>query len=186
MAHPTISDEEFLSKALELFRTYGYEGVSLSQLAAATGLEKASLYYRYPGGKQEIMMAVMSLVEQGFEKNVFAPLKGEGMPRKRLGIVMEHLREFYCDGAKPCVMDVLGIAGGSEQLADALRSIMKAWLKAFAEIAREGGLSMSVARNRAEEAILRLEGALVLARVLGDTAPFQRTIKALPALLLEE
>ena len=44
MAHRTISNELFLAIALDLFRTYGFEGVSLKQLADATGLEKASLY----------------------------------------------------------------------------------------------------------------------------------------------
>jgi hypothetical protein len=56
-------------------------------------------------------------------------------------------------------------------------------LKAFGEIARESGLSSSVSRLRAEEAIVRIEGSLVLARVLGDTKPFQRVLKLLPGLL---
>jgi AcrR family transcriptional regulator len=185
MAHRTISDEEFLDRALELFRIYGYEGVSLSRLSAATGLEKASLYYRYPGGKEEIVMAAMGRVLQGFEQNVFAPLRGEGTPRKRLGIVMERLRDFYCNGTKPCVMDMLAIAGGGDDLVAALRATLQAWIKAFADLAKESGLSASAARMRAEEAIMRIEGSLVLARVLGDTAPFQKAIKALPELLTQ-
>ena len=60
MAHRIVSDEVFLATALDLFRTYGFEGVSLKQLADATGLEKASLYYRYPGGKESIAMAAAS------------------------------------------------------------------------------------------------------------------------------
>ncbi len=92
MAHKTISDEALLDAALELFRTRGYEGMSLSQLGVATGLEKASLYFRYPGGKNELVMAVAKRVVEWFEGNVFAPLKGEGTPRKRVGIVAEQRR----------------------------------------------------------------------------------------------
>jgi TetR/AcrR family transcriptional repressor of lmrAB and yxaGH operons len=61
MAHRLISDEDFLATALDLFRTYGFEGVSLKQLADATGLEKASLYYRFPGGKDAIAMAIAGM-----------------------------------------------------------------------------------------------------------------------------
>jgi TetR/AcrR family transcriptional repressor of lmrAB and yxaGH operons len=48
MAHRIVSDEVFLATVLDLFRTFGFEGVSLKRLADATGLEKASLYFRYP------------------------------------------------------------------------------------------------------------------------------------------
>jgi TetR/AcrR family transcriptional regulator, lmrAB and yxaGH operons repressor len=51
MAHRIVSDEAFLARALNLFRTHGFEGVSMKHLAEATGLEKASIYYRYPGEK---------------------------------------------------------------------------------------------------------------------------------------
>ena len=185
MAHRTISDEEFLDRAVDLFRTYGYEGVSLSRLSEATGLEKASLYYRYPGGKEEIVMAVATRVVQGFEQHLFPALKAEGPPRKRVTVVVEQLRDFYCDGSKPCAINMLSIAGGGEDLKTMLRNVTQAWLKAFTEIARESGMSLSLARLRAEEAIVRIEGSLVVARALGDNAPFQRTLKLLPDLLTE-
>jgi TetR/AcrR family transcriptional regulator, lmrAB and yxaGH operons repressor len=185
MAHRTISDEEFLDRALDLFRTYGYEGVSLSRLSEATGLEKASLYYRYPGGKEEIVMAVATRVVRWFEEYVFEPLKAESAPRKRVALVVEQLRNLYCDGSKPCAIDMLSIAGGGEDLKTVLRTVTQAWVKAFTEIAQESGMSLSLARLRAEEAIVRIEGSLVIVRALGDNAPFQRTLKLLPSLLTE-
>lgn len=183
MAHKTISDEQLLERALELFRAYGFEGVSLSRLSEAIGLEKASLYYRYPGGKDQIVLAAVARVAQWFGEHVFALLKTDDSPRRRVALVAEQLRVFYRDGTKPCVSDVLSISGGNEELAATLKIALQAWLKAFGEIARESGLSSSVSRLRAEEAIVRIEGSLVLARVLGDTKPFQRVLKLLPGLL---
>jgi AcrR family transcriptional regulator len=183
MANRTISDEAFLAKALDLFRTYGFEGVSLKQLADATGLEKASLYYRYPGGKDEIAMAVAGDVVAFFEKNVFGPLAGGGTPRKRVHFAAERLREFYGGGTKSCAIDVLSIPGGSEELRGTIKSAMLAWISAFTEVAKESGMSTAVARSRAEEAIVRIEGSLVAARVLGDSSAFERTLKLLPDLL---
>ena len=60
---------------------------------------------------------------------------------------------------------------------------MQAWLNAFTQIARDSGIAPAMARSRAEEAIVRIEGSLVLARVLGDTAAFERVLKLLPDLL---
>jgi TetR/AcrR family transcriptional regulator, lmrAB and yxaGH operons repressor len=183
MAHRSISDEDFLATALELFRTYGFEGVSVKQLADATGLEKASLYYRYPGGKDEIVMAVAGDVVSWFQKNVFEPLAGSGSTRKRAALVSERLREFYAGGTKACIMDMLSIPGASEELKAALKAAMQRWIGAYTDLAKESGLSPAMARARAEECIVRFEGSLVVARVLGDTAAFERTLKLLPELL---
>ena len=60
------------------FRTYRFEGVSLKRLADATGLEKASLYYRYPGGKDAIAMAIARELMRWLQANVFDPLVGSG------------------------------------------------------------------------------------------------------------
>jgi len=184
MAHRTISDEELLGRALELFRTYGFEGVSLKRLAEATGLEKASLYYRFPGGKDDIAMAVVNGVAAAMQHLVFDPLHtGEGTPRKRLQGVIERLREFYACGTKSCVFDLMSIPGASPELKASLRTTMKAWLDSFAAIGRESGLASGQARTRAEEAIGRIEGGLVLARVMGDGAAFERALKTVPELL---
>ena len=183
MAHRIISDEEFQAKALELFRTYGFQGVSMKDLAEVTGLEKASLYYRFPGGKDEIVMSVAVDVVRWFESNVFAPLRGDAAPRKRVLFVCERLREFYANGAKSCITDVLSIPGASAELRVALKDAMQQWIQAFTAVARESGLSPALARARAEEAIVRFEGSLVMTRVLGDNAAFERILKLLPDML---
>jgi AcrR family transcriptional regulator len=183
MAHRTITDEVFLATALDLFRTYGFEGVSLKRLADATGLEKASLYHRYPGGKDAIALAIAGDVVAWFQANVFQPLTGTGTTRRRVTFVCERLRKFYSGGVKGCLMDVFSIPGGSEQLRVALEGAMQTWIASFAQVARESGVGPAGARSRAEEAILRIEGSLILARVLGHTAGFERVLKSLPDLL---
>jgi AcrR family transcriptional regulator len=183
MAHRIVSDEVFLATAVDLFRTYGFEGVSLKQLADATGLEKASLYYRYPGGKDEIAMAVAQAIVTWLQANIFDPLAGDTPARKRVVYIAERLRECYSGGSKACLMDILSIPGASAELQLALRGAMQNWVSAFAKVARDSGLGAAAARSRAEEAIMRIEGALVLSRVLGDTAGFERVLKALPDFL---
>ncbi len=183
MAHRIISDDAFLATSLDLFRTYGFEGVSIKHLAEATGLEKASLYYRFPGGKNEIAMAVATEVVRWFQENVFTPLRGTGPARKRVAVAAERLREFYVGGTKACLTDVLSLPGGSRELHTAIQGAMQAWIQAFAGVAKECGMSSAVAKSKAEEAILRIEGSLIVSRVLGDTTIFERTIRLLPDIL---
>ena len=186
MAYSTVNDEELLSRSTDVFRTHGYEGTTLSRLSAATGLEKASLYHRFPGGKDQIALAVAGGVLAWFQKHVFEPFKSTEAPRRKAGAVVEQLRVFYADGTKPCALDALSLSGGGPELAEALKGALLAWLKAFTEIARESGLSAAESKRRAEQAVIQIEGSLILSRVLGDTKAFRRTLEELPGLLTAE
>ncbi len=183
MAFSKVTDEELMAAATDVFRTYGYEGASLSKLSEATGLEKASLYHRFPGGKEEIALAVTRSVGAWFEQHVLQPLSCQDTPAKRVRFVSQQLRKFYRDGSTACVLDTLSLSGNSEVLSDSLRGMLTAWLDAFTRIARESGLSAGVARERAEQAVIAVEGSLVLARVLQDKRPFLKVVSRLPDLL---
>jgi len=183
VAHRVLSDEAFLTVSLDLFRTYGFEGVSLKMLSQKTGLEKASMYYRYPAGKDQIVTAVAEFVSAWFESNVFEPLRGAGAPRTRLSFVAGRLNDFYSNGSKASIFDVLSIRPGPEELRRVINKLMQAWINAFTEIAKQSGFSAAEARSRAEEAIISIEGSLVLARSVGTAETFERTLTILPDFL---
>ncbi|HUO34383.1 MAG TPA: TetR/AcrR family transcriptional regulator [Candidatus Acidoferrum sp.] len=184
MAMATITDAELLERCTDVFRTYGFEGATMTRLSAATGLEKASLYHRFPGGKKEVALAVAAGVMKWFTANVFDVLKQPGPPQKRLRAAADQLRIFYADGSKSCILDLLSIPAGGPELAAGLKGALQAWQKAFAEVSRESGYSAKEATRRAEDAIIRIEGSLVLSRVLGDSKPFDRALDELSATLI--
>ena len=57
--------EEILEAALDMFSVNGYEATSISQLADAVGIRKASLYSHF-AGKQEILDTVVETVLKGY------------------------------------------------------------------------------------------------------------------------
>jgi TetR/AcrR family transcriptional repressor of lmrAB and yxaGH operons len=186
MAFSRLNDEELADKALDVFRNYGYEGSSLSLLAESAGLEKASFYYRYPGGKKDIALAVAARVSAWFAENVVGALQGAGLPRQRVHRVAKRLRKFYGDGSRPCVLDTLSLRGGPPELQAALAGALHAWVAAFTSIAVESGFSRPQAAGRAQQAIINIEGSLVLSRVSGNPGFFLQTLAELPALLTRQ
>ena len=50
--------QKILDKALELFSEYGYDSVSVGQIAQAVGIKAPSLYNHFPG-KQAIFDAIV-------------------------------------------------------------------------------------------------------------------------------
>lgn len=64
--------QEILDAALDLFSVNGYEATSISQLADAVGIRKASLYSHF-ANKQEILDKVVEIVLDGYYKHsIFA------------------------------------------------------------------------------------------------------------------
>lgn len=186
MALPKVADAELADKLEEVFRRRGFEGTSLGLIAKATGLEKASLYHRFPGGKDEMVSAALSRVGEHFSTQVLAGLDGRGTPHEKLRAVQRGLREFYLDGELPCALDTLSLPTGNADIREGLRKSYIGWLDAFAELAREAGAAAAEARRRAQQAIVAVEGALVVSRVTRDTKPFRETVASLPEILLGE
>jgi AcrR family transcriptional regulator len=180
-----IKEEKLIERLMEIFRREGYEGTSYADLMKATGLVKASLYHRFPGGKQEMVNALLEEVDRQFAKHVLAPAYEEGDPAERARLIARRLREFYGQGKNSCLLDVLSL-GENRSLLNHVRKSMEFWLESLARIGKDAGLQPKIARQRAEEAVASVEGGLVLARVLGDQRPFLRVLESLPQSLTQK
>lgn len=64
-AAPRDARERILDSAETLFRERGFRGVSLASVAQDVGIRKPSLYHHFPGGKEELFVAVR---ERMFER----------------------------------------------------------------------------------------------------------------------
>ena len=182
MPNATIDDDHLLDRLIEVFRLYGYEGASLTRISEATELKRSSLYHRFPTGKDEIVLAALSRVDRIFEQ-ILAPLAGPGDPAERVAKMAKGLSKFYAEGRRSCLLDTLSLGGSDDAVYEHIKRSFGAWLKAMAAVAREANLPSAIARQRAEEALIRIEGSLVLSRATGDTRPFKRVLRSLPGLL---
>lgn len=178
-----IDDERLLDRLTRVFQAYGYEGASLSRLTTAGGLKRASLYHRFPGGKEEIASAVLDRADKRFAQYVLAPLAEAGDPARRVRNMAARVAEYYEGGRRSCLLDTLSLGEQHSGFRRHIRESMSAWVEALEKLAREAGLPVREAARRAEEAVVRIQGALILSRATGDTRPFQRVLAELPDLL---
>ena len=179
-----IREPELLNRLTEVFRTYGYQGASLSKISEATGLQRASLYHRFPDGKAEMAEAVLQGADDWLQAHALRPLTEPGPPEQRLRQMARKLDEFYAGGQQSCLLDALSFGNEDAPIRDHLKASMEAWVDAIAAVLRESGLPPRTARERAQDAVIRIEGSLVMARASGDTKPFRRTLRNLPQELL--
>ena len=62
MAKLSSAREDMLSAAVNLFGERGYEGVGIAELLARSSAPRGSLYFHFPGGKEQIGIEVVSRV----------------------------------------------------------------------------------------------------------------------------
>lgn len=175
---------EVITSLLRAFRRNGYDGASLSRLSEETGLQRASLYHHFPGGKEDMARAVVVSAAQDFKNVVLAPLCEPGTPEERLVGMAGGLSAFYDGGKEACILALMTVGEGRDVLAPEVREGLQGWIDALTAVLCEAGQPASVARDRAGDAVARVQGALVLVRGLGDTSVFQRAVEKLPRDLL--
>ncbi len=178
-----VPKDKVFRRLIDIFRKRGYDGTSYVDLMKATRLVKASLYHRFPGGKEEMVDALLREVDRHFGEYVLAPAFEKGDARARARKIARRIKEFYESGKQGCLLDTLTLAESPATLHHARKS-MQFWIGAFARLGREAGLAPRVARNGAEEAVAAIEGGLVVARVTKNRGPFLRILAGLPARLV--
>lgn len=169
--------DEVIARIQEVFRERGFDGASLAEIANATGLGKSSLYHYFPGGKDEMAVAVLERIDAWMNARALAALRRNGNPKARLRAMLDVLDEFYVGGRNACVLGNLVVGGSREKFQGYLASAFGAWIAALLALAVEAGVSEAEAQRRAEDAVVRIEGALIVAGGLGDPAPFKRALR---------
>jgi TetR/AcrR family transcriptional regulator, lmrAB and yxaGH operons repressor len=181
-----MSKQTYVPILLKLFRQFGYEGVTLAKISQATGLGKASLYHHFPGGKAEMAEAALTQVNQWLETKIVPILAGEEKPIAKFEAMCEETSRFFNAGQNACLWAVLELEQASDDLFHPqISGAFSQWIGAISQVLIAVGLDATLAHQRGEDAMIVIQGALILSHGLHDFAPFQRVIKQLPHQLCE-
>jgi AcrR family transcriptional regulator len=176
--------ETYIPQLFSLFRQYGYDGATLAKISEATGLGKASLYHHFPGGKDEMVESVLGYSESWLQENILSPLAREGTPEERLRNMCDRINALYAGGTQPCLLAILQSGTGRDGVHSQVKSTLEAWIGAIAAVLVEAGFETSLAQQRGEDALIRIQGVLMLSQGLDDASIFERVIQDLPEMLI--
>lgn len=175
-----VTDLVVMQGLMKVIRAKGYDGASLNDLAAATGLKKASLYHRFPGGKVEITEAVLNFVSQWLQENIVAVLSNSNQkPKIRLQKALNNIRALYQDGSATCIFRALSMDSGLELFGEQISNGFNTWLQAFQKIGMDLGLSKKQAHKTALDGLVKVQGSLIIAKALGNNKPFLDAIESI-------
>jgi TetR/AcrR family transcriptional regulator, lmrAB and yxaGH operons repressor len=184
-----MSKQTYVPILLKLFRQFGYEGVTLTKISQATGLGKASLYHHFPGGKAEMATVALAEVNQWLETKIL-PILDSTQDRSPIVIFQSMCQEtshFFNSGKNPCLWAVLAMEESSDTLFhNEISSALTKWIDAIAQVLIGARVDRKLAQQRSEDAIITIQGALIVSRGLRNYAPFQRVLQQLPQQLCQD
>ncbi len=177
-----IDDASLIKRLLEVIRQKGYEGASLNDLANASGLQKASLYHRFPGGKKDIGYAVLEYAKSWNISNLVTVNNDKTVsPEERLLRILDNINSLYNCGEATCIIRALSIGSGLEMFQEQLEDNTKIWLEVFKDLGQDFGFSKEKASDLALQVLVKIQGSLIVSKTLNSNTPFEKALREIEA-----
>lgn len=168
--------DSLLTPIAQVFRERGYEGATLTQLSAATGLGKASLYHHFPGGKTEMAEVLLRRAITELERRAFARLVGPEPAADRLQRFVDGFGDYLDESGGLCLLGVLGLGSARQRYRAQIAEQFRDWRARLDRVLGEGGAKPKKSARTAAEALNLLYGAQVMARLLDDPGHLQTAL----------
>ena len=187
MSNEPDSREKTILAAAKLLRRHGYHGTALSDILAAAGSPRGSLYFHFPKGKEEIAVAALTLAAEDVRQAVRGAAKtsksaDEFLIRIARAMAANLERSDFSEGC-PIAPTALEMAGASEPLTAAASAAFQGWEQEIAIGLQSFRFRPEAARLLASAALSLFEGALLLARTYHRLEPMRRIEEPLRVLV---
>jgi len=164
-----------LKTAARLLQHRGYHGVAVSDILSESGAPRGSLYFHFPGGKDQIVLeATRAAVEEATaalrETLARAKNPAEGV-RLFVQAAAEIMRETDFTFGCPVAPVILDAAGGLGELAELCRRAFEEWVGLLQESFASAGIPKRRAQALALLVESSIEGLLLIARAYRDDGP---------------
>src|SRR5450631_1805900 len=182
MVKASDSKGKTLAAAAKLMRQQGYHGTALHDILVAGGAPRGSLYFHFPGGKEQIGEAALAVsaeaVRAGIARAAEASETAEVFLLRIVRAMAADLeRSDYKEGC-PVATTALETAAQSDALGAASRNAFQKWELEIKRGLFRLGLTAGDADLAATMVLSQLEGALVLARTYRSLEPLRRAEQA--------
>jgi TetR/AcrR family transcriptional repressor of lmrAB and yxaGH operons len=178
--------EHMIETTAGLVHRRGFHGTSLNEILAESGAPRGSLYYHFPGGKEELVLEAthqgVAIVTQVL-KQVLAdsPDPADGV-RAFIQAAAHELRDsgyvFGCPVA-PIILD----SPESSALAEVCQKALEEWQQVLVEGLGSAGIEGGRAESLATVIVCGLEGGLILARARRDISPLDAVAEELASMV---
>jgi TetR/AcrR family transcriptional regulator, lmrAB and yxaGH operons repressor len=179
------SKARMVASAASLISSHGVSATSFSDVLAHSGAPRGSIYHHFPEGKTQLAEdAVRWTAERVLAHQRSCPCT---TPCQVLEWFIDLWRRVVVASHATVGCAVAGVAVDTDPdgaaLMAAVRESFAAWIDLLAEQLRSAGIGSDQAASIALATLAGMEGALILCRAQGDSAPLETVASQLLRLL---
>lgn len=175
MANVARHRDKIINTTIRLYREKGFAGTGLAEILALSGAPKGSLYYYFPGGKEELTVAAITTAGRVVEKTLRELADQTASPEQFVkaycNLLAEWMEASRFKAGCPIATTILEAVPQSKAITEASREVFKRWTMLIAGVFQAGGEEVEDSIKAAEQAIALIQGRLLLARVQQSSAP---------------
>ncbi len=169
MASAKLSKDELLRRSWQVFHRQGFWFTTMDDLAEACGLRKSAFYHHYPN-KESLFRDVILFAHDFYKKNVLSVADEADLP------TAERLEKFFRRQFRLAAIDDRGCFYGNSiletsvttpELKPIFQKMIEESVEALSRIFAEKMLE-ATARDRAEQAFMEYQGAVMLIKLTSD------------------
>src|SRR6201987_2318112 len=180
MPRRSDSRSRMIDAAAQLFRDRGYHATAFSDVVQASGAPRGSIYFHFPGGKQELAREATVLAGDEIEQMVAQAAGQSGGPGsfvRALGDMVAARLEGsdYRSGCAIATM-VLELAPQNEELSSEFEKVFGRWRQALARQFEIWAIPPGRATALADLVMSVFEGGLIVSRVARHIDSFAAAI----------
>lgn len=172
---------KIVEEASRLFRTQGFSATGLKQIIDESETPRGSLYYHFPGGKEELAKEVIEQHTEEVVAQMRRALKESSGAADGLARLLDEFAAQAdlgeCESGCPVMAISVEAASVSPELRDTARQAYERWRSLLAAHLMVAGFPDKEASALARSMVCMLEGSLIMARAYGDGGPI-RDLKA--------
>ena len=164
--------QKMVEGATQVLRRRGLHATAFSEVLSLTGTSRGSIYHHFPGGKAELIEAVLDDFTTMLDDRLQAlhGLPVEALVREALALWRGMLLRDDCESGCPVV--AVTVAADSSRLLQDCQQAFEQWTATLTSALKAGGLPLAQAASFATLLMAAVQGAILLARAAGDVAPF--------------
>jgi len=177
-----------LVAAVDLFAARGYEGVGIAELLSKSNAPRGSLYFHFPGGKEQIGAEVVARV--GAE--VAARFRGlhdsgvdlETFIERVFKTTAKESKDRHYKASCPMAAIATGFGNDNPKLAAAVRIAFTSWEAEIRSAAIARGMTEANATVFASAMLSAMEGAFIISKAQESSEPHKNASRAIKALAM--
>jgi AcrR family transcriptional regulator len=185
MVRRSDSKDRMISAARQLFREHGYTGTALSDVITESAAPRGSMYFHFPGGKEELATEVTLAHNAACIAHVNRTAGSSQTAAEFIVAFLSHFRDEIVgnDYRKGCAVApiVIDATPASVPLSDVTRRAFVDLITTLTARLEEKSVPHEHAMELATNTVTTMEGALIVSRVLRSPHPFDSAIAILSA-----